>query len=268
MVHIVHVAHSEHAASRMTYETLDAGTVRVRWLSLEDCPEHYIFRWRAVLDAAEIARADCLHFVADRNAFIAAHALLRTMLSEATDLHPASWRYVKSAHGKPAIAPGLGDESIQFNISHTRGLVACALVRHFDVGLDVEASDRRHGDYATVCSAFSPDEATLVSGTPPDVRPDMFFRLWTLKESFVKATGEGLSRPLNTFSFRFDPVRIVFHVWRDNPESHDDAAQWQFAEFRPAPHRLLAVTIRYAHAPPLLFDASAVRPNAIAPGSV
>lgn len=242
---------------------LQAGTVRVRWLSLEDCPERHILQWKTMLDAAEIARAERFRYAADRDVFIAAHALLRTMLSMATDLHPASWRYVTGIRGKPAIAPGIGDGSLRFNISHTRGLVACALVHHLDVGLDVEASDRGHADYVTVCRSFSPDEARLVSEAPADLRRDLFFRLWTLKESFLKATGEGLGRPLNSFSFRFDPLRIVLHPRSGCVEGRDDGSRWQCAEFRPAPHRLLAVTTDCGQAPPVLFDAAALRADTI-----
>jgi 4'-phosphopantetheinyl transferase len=219
------------------------------------------------LDASEIARADSFHFVADRDAYIAAHALLRTMLSEAAGLHPASWRYVEGAHGKPAIASGCGDRSVQFNISHTRGLVACALVRDFDVGVDVEASDRWLRDYATIYRSFSPDEAKLLSEAPPDVRPNLFFRLWTLKESFIKATGEGLARPLDSFSFRFDPVRIVFHPWSGNVEGRDDVTRWQFEEFLPTPRRLLALTVGRGQVAPAVVDACAVRPGEVVPGS-
>jgi 4'-phosphopantetheinyl transferase len=247
----------------MIANRLHTGTVRVRWLSLEDCPQAYIVRCRAFLDAAETAQADRFHFAADRNAYIAAHGLLRVMLSEAAELGPALWRFVNGTRGKPMIAPGLTYESIQFNISHTRGIVACALVRHFNIGLDLEVADRWRGDYATVCGNFCSDEATLVLEAPPSRRSDLFFRLWTLKESFVKATGEGLHRPLNSFSFQFDPVRIVLHSVSGNAGYRAEASHWQFAEFHPAPHRLLAVTVGCGHAR-VSFDASAMHPDAIA----
>jgi 4'-phosphopantetheinyl transferase len=245
----------------MRNRALDAGTVRVRWLSLTGCSETDILRWRTMLDAAEVARADRLHFPADREAFIAAHALMRAMLSEATDLPPSSWRYVVGAQGKPAVAPGFGDGSLTFNLSHTRGMVACALARHSEIGVDVEAPDRPRADYATICRSFSPDEARLVAEASRDSRSDLFFRLWTLKESFVKATGEGLFRPLDSFSFGFDPVRIVFHRWPGTVTAGDDATRWQFAEFRPAPQHFLALTIHRGPAPQAILDASAVLPH-------
>jgi 4'-phosphopantetheinyl transferase len=46
---------------------------------------------------------------------------------------------------------------------------------------------------------------------PPGEQANIFFRLWPLKGAFIKATGEGLSRPLDSFFFSFAPVRIALH---------------------------------------------------------
>jgi 4'-phosphopantetheinyl transferase superfamily len=95
---------------------------------------------------------------------------------------------------------------LRFNISHTRGFVACAIARD-EVGMDVEASDRPTDSILPTLS-FAPEEARLVKSAPPERRACMFFRFWTLKEAFIKATCEGLMRPLDSFSFHSIPFGL------------------------------------------------------------
>jgi hypothetical protein len=129
-------------AGTMTPDPLDSDTVRVRWLPVEASDADHLSRWRGMLDAEELARADRYHFVSDRDTFTAAHALTRAMLSDATGLPTATWRYVTGEFGKPALVAGCAGGGLRFNISHTRGFVACAIARD-EVGVDVEAFDRQ-----------------------------------------------------------------------------------------------------------------------------
>jgi 4'-phosphopantetheinyl transferase len=148
-------------------------------------------------------------------------------------------------------------------MSHTWGFVACAMARD-EVGVDVEASDRMT-DFDIADRLFAPEDAQLVKSAPPEERACTFFRFWTLKEAFIKATGEGLRRPLDSFSFMFDPVRIVFHPEREGAPRQDDPAAWQFAECRPARSRPLALAVRRTRLRPLRLDARAARPEEVAP---
>jgi 4'-phosphopantetheinyl transferase len=247
----------------MMLEPLDSDTVRVRWLLVEAGSAADLWRWRGMLDAMELARADSYHFASDRDTFTAAHALVRTMLSEATGLPTSSWRYVTGEFGKPALEADCAGSELHFNISHTRGFVACAIARD-EVGVDVEASDRMT-DFDIGDRFFAPEEAQLVRSAPSETRASIFFRFWTLKEAFIKATGEGLTRPLDSFSFAFDPVRIVFHPEREDILRQDNRAAWQFAECRPARDRPLAIAVRRKPLGPLRLDAREARPKEVAP---
>jgi 4'-phosphopantetheinyl transferase len=237
--------------------------MRVRWLRVGDGDTVHLSRWRAMLDDDERAQADRYRFASDRNVHIAAHALTRAMLSEATGLPTLTWLYAKAAFGKPRLASDFGDGGLRFNLSHTHGLVACAIARD-EVGVDVEMADRR-ADYNIADRFFAPEEAQVVKSASPRDRADVFFRFWTLKEAFIKATGEGLRRPLDSFSFRLDPVRIAFHPEREETPSRDDPDAWQFAEYGPAPDRLLALAVRPAGGSPLQLDARAALPAEVAP---
>jgi 4'-phosphopantetheinyl transferase len=243
---------------------LDIHTVRVRWLPIDREILAHLPRWRAMLDSEEVARADRLHFSEDRNTFIAAHALARAMLSEVDGLPTVTWHYITGPFGKPAIAPGCGDRGLSFNISHTRGLAACAVTCEDPVGLDVEASDRLTAlDIAS--RYFAADELNTILDAEPEKRRGLFFRFWTLKEAFIKATGEGLSRPLDSFAFSLDPIRIAFHTQPPTVTRGNDPTDWQFVECNPQPHRQLALALCRPRSRPMRLDARAMRPEEVAP---
>jgi 4'-phosphopantetheinyl transferase len=235
---------------------LTEGEVRVWWMDLGLPEDAAIAPWRDCLDAAEQARAARFHFPADRLAYIAAHWLVRQALASVDGLPPADWRFVVEKQGKPVIDPALDRPGLRFNLSHTRGFVACAVSSGITVGIDVEALSRAvtHPDIAE--RFFSPSEVSILRGMNGDQQPTTFLRFWTLKEAFIKATGEGLNRPLDSFSFSLDPVSIRFH-----PEDADDASCWKFFELRPTPGHLLALAVRHSERSPLTLTTC---PNCIA----
>ncbi|HMA75088.1 MAG TPA: 4'-phosphopantetheinyl transferase superfamily protein [Xanthobacteraceae bacterium] len=195
-----------------------------------------------------MARSARFRFEEDRLSYIAAHWLLRTALSSIAGAPATGWRFTAEKLGKPRIVLEAGLPVYDFNLSHTRGFVACAVCLGAKLGIDVETlgPDRAGLDIAT--SFFSPTEVMLLRNTPEEQRSVVFFRLWTLKEAFIKATGDGLSRSLDSFSFSLDPVSIVF-----SSEDADEATQWQFVEMRPTTRHLLAVAIRRPPDVPISF---------------
>ena len=210
---------------------------------------------RDLLDAGEQARADRFKFAADHDSYVAAHALLRVMLSEQAAIAPERWRFVVAGHGKPAIDPALGQPRLRFSLSHSRGLVACAVGCDHDLGVDVEAARQSLAVLALARRHFAAAEVELIATAPPDCQDAMFYRLWTLKEAYVKATGEGITAALDGFCFALDPLSISFtSTRRDHPEA------WQFTEIRPGPRQYLALAVRRPATDPIGLDQAAVSP--------
>src|SRR6476661_5369353 len=103
----------------MIPEKLPSATVRVRWMRATPDLGTQFDIWRGMLDDAERARSDRYKFDSDRQEYTAAHALLRTMLSQATGRPTAYWRYDNRERGKPRLAAECESDGLYFNISHT-----------------------------------------------------------------------------------------------------------------------------------------------------
>jgi 4'-phosphopantetheinyl transferase len=219
---------------------MPAGLVRLRWLLPEAADAAQLAAWHATLDAAERDRAERFRFEADRRAFLAAHALARAMLAEAAGLPAAALRFVAGRAGKPELDPALGLPWLRFNLSHTRSLVACALACRDDLGLDVEDLARPEASPGLAGRFFAPPEAAAIAALPPAERHRAFLRIWTLKEAFVKATGDGLGLGLDRFAFTLDPApRLAFA-----PGSAGDPGEWRFVQVQPTPRHVLAMALR------------------------
>ena len=161
----------------------------------------------AVLDAGEQARAARFRFDADREIYRAAHVLLRRALSRQAPLAPDQWRFLAGEHGRPQIDDGAcpAGAGLDFNLSHTRGLVCCAVTRAGTVGIDGECVRPMRDRAALAARFFAPVEAAAVDAAEvagPAAGAECFYALWTLKEAYVKAVGLGLSLGLGRFAFR------------------------------------------------------------------
>jgi 4'-phosphopantetheinyl transferase len=228
----------------MTYG-LKQGEVAVWWMALKSPPTNVIARWYACLGELERVQAERFHFREDRETYIAAHWMVRTALTSVGGLPPREWRFAAGKFGKPLIDPALGRPELRFNLSHTRSFVACTVNTSNEIGIDVEILSDRHWDIDMAERFFSPLEVAILRATAPDRQQETFFRFWTLKEAFIKATGEGLNRELDSFSFALDPVSILFGAGHA-----DNATRWQFSEYRPTAQHLLALAIERPEAYP------------------
>lgn len=193
-----------------------------------------------LLDADERERAARYHFDSDRLIYSAAHVLLRQALSRHVAIAPADWVFRRAAQGRPEIDHECchGAVGWRFNLSHTRDLVCCALASDAAVGVDAQQHGAIDGLHEVARRFFSAPEAAALAALGADAAyPDTardktlahFYRIWTLKEAFVKATGLGLGLGLGRFSFSFDqasPARIGVQL--DEALERDwPAARWR-----------------------------------------
>lgn len=137
------------------------------------------------------------HFEKDRDNFLFARSMLRILLASYLGIPPAELRFAYSAHGKPSLAAS--SVSLEFNLSHSNGDVLIATCLGRKIGVDIESVRHDLDVHEIAHRFFSEKEHATLRATPAASRYDTFFACWTRKEAFVKARGEGLSCPLDSF---------------------------------------------------------------------
>jgi 4'-phosphopantetheinyl transferase len=216
------------------------------WLTYYDeiVDDRHLAGLRSLLSHEERAREGCFYFAEDRKRYLVTRAMVRMVLSRYAQTAPEHWAFSKNAYGRPAIADAIVDADVQarglsFNLSHTRGLIALAVTRGRELGIDVENIAARAASLDVAEHFFSRAEVAELSCVAPDRQQDRFFEYWTLKESYIKARGIGLSLPLDGFSFEF-PQQSAVSI-RIDPRLQDHADRWSFWQYRPTPDYLMAI---------------------------
>ena len=126
----------------------------------------------SILQPAEFERFATANSAEVRMRFLAARALQRSVLAGyAHAVAPAALRFVKGEHGKPALAPEFGSLGLHFNLTHTGGLVAIAVSRHCDIGLDVENMSERTSALRLARRYFTTEEARSLEALPIERQP-------------------------------------------------------------------------------------------------
>jgi 4'-phosphopantetheinyl transferase len=162
-------------------------------------------RWQKLLSSDEMRRALRFHFARDRQRFIASRALLRIILAAYLGTDPTDLTFSYSDKEKPFLAPPHADSGFKFNVSHSGGIALLAFARLRDIGVDVEQVRRDFDVESLAQRFFSAREQAQIVALPAEERVDAFYRCWTRKEAYIKATGDGLSLPLTQFDVNLGP---------------------------------------------------------------
>lgn len=158
-----------------------------------------------LLTPDEQARARRFHFRKDREHFIVARGILRSILARYLNTEPVRLRFDYSQHGKPSLRREFGGDNFRFNLSHSQGLVLYAFARGRELGVDIEFLRENFAGEKIAQEFFSPHEVADLRLLPPSQRTEAFFHCWTRKEAYIKAIGEGLSMPLDEFDVSLCP---------------------------------------------------------------
>lgn len=203
------------------------------WSCLLDLPPLALTQASSTLAPDERERASRFHLERDQRRFSAARGQLRVILSRYLGSEPATLAFAYGARGKPALATPTPETSLQFNLAHSAGLALVAVSRTGPVGVDVERIRQMPHADQLVARFFSTRENTSFQALPDDQKSVAFFNLWTRKEAWLKATGEGLAHELRRVNVSFRPDEPARLVGVDGDPSA--VANWRLHHLAPEP---------------------------------
>ena len=203
----------------------------------------------ALLSSEERARHDAFVFDADRHLFLTAHAMLRAVLGRQLSRPPESLAFAPGPWGRPELV-GLGEPPpLRFNLSHTHGRVALVVTRRMDCGVDVERHDRSVDPIRLSDLVMTRAERHRLHTLSPAAAQARFFKIWTLKEAYMKARGMGFSLSPQSFSIEPDDldgragayIDVCPEVGRQVGNGH---GRWWFGHWSPSPLHCGSVALR------------------------
>lgn len=203
------------------------------WLASLNQTAETIQNLRQILSADEEKRAERFYFPRHREHFIVARGLLRTILGLYLDKEPQTLSFSYNSYGKPSLIPEQGGDNLRFNLSHSHELALYAVTRNRDIGVDIERISTERSCEEIAERFFSPLEKATLRSLPANIKHQAFFNCWTRKEAFIKATGKGLSLPLDQFDVTVapgEPAALLSTQWEPQ-----EASRWSLQELTVSP---------------------------------
>jgi 4'-phosphopantetheinyl transferase len=169
------------------------------WRAALDVTNAQLESFLGMLGKAETERAERFKNETDLKRYLVCHGILRSILGRYLKLPPHRVEYSYGYDGKPRARSHNGG-LISFNMSHSRGMALFAIAGGPMVGVDLEFIQPVDGLKDITTRFFAADEISILLGSNNEIREEVFYRHWTLKEAYIKALGEGMQCPLDKFS--------------------------------------------------------------------
>jgi 4'-phosphopantetheinyl transferase len=212
------------------------------WAFSLNVPPDVLRRLTKTLAPGEKEKAESFRFACDQKKYIAGRGALRTILGKYLRVEPAMIAFTYGPHGKPALASPFDQTRLQFNLAHCDSLALLAVTRERMVGVDVEEI-RPMEDAAEMakicCSQREQNHLRSLSGGDRSIS---FLRLWTLKEAWLKATGDGISDALTDVEVAFNSGETP-QILNLPSCARPIAAEWAVRALKPSSGHLGAVAL-------------------------
>jgi len=194
-----------------------------------------------MLTADEVERVGRFRFERDQKQFIAARGMLRQLLGRYLGKPPHELRFEYEANGKPVLVTNAGYQTFRFNLSHSDTFALYAVSRDRNIGIDIERV-RKDMDIEQIAQRFFTEyEIRSLERVPEKNRPGVFFQYWTRKEAFLKATGEGISFPMEEFDVSLLSRRVLSPITLVGDKR--ESSRWHVQDLFPGDGYVAAIAV-------------------------
>jgi len=202
-------------------EPIIEGSIHL-WTADLDAWKPHTPKLRELLSDQEIKRLDRLKIHSKKDEFLSSRGILRIILALYTGKDPDRIQLGSTSAGKP-ILPG---SPIEFNVSHSRDMFVCGISVKSKIGLDIQEVYSISSLDKIVNNYLSPAEYQYLENLPSsDMRQDHFFAIWTAKEAYLKAVGDGIKENFNQVSII--PDSADHRTYRLSlPETTSEEGNW------------------------------------------
>jgi 4'-phosphopantetheinyl transferase len=210
------------------------------WQTHLDVADELLQTLAKTLSEDEKIRADRFYFEQHRQRFIVARGMLRSILGRYLNTAPQEIKFDYTSRGKPLLAQNDGSKNLKFNVSHSQELALYGFSWDRQIGVDLEYL-RALSDAENIAKRFfTLQEFATLSNVALEKKEKAFFQLWTAKEAYLKATGEGLSSSLDQVEIALQSDQVQLLSINGNFQT---AAQWSLYSLIPAPNYLATVAV-------------------------
>ena len=225
------------------------------WRADLNLPPEEIEALATILSADESDRARRFCFEKDRNRFIAARGILRSLLATYLNLPPSQLEFAYGDRGKPSLSVA-NPCNISFNLSHSKGLALYAITRTSPIGIDIEYLRPMSDALQLAKRFFSHSEYEAIAQLSPPEQQRAFFKAWTAKEAYLKAKGSGLSGGLEKVEISIASREVLKLLSIDGDDRM--AGRWSLYSVEPHPDYLAALAIEKNNWNLSYWDASVI----------
>ena len=189
--------------------------------------------YRETLSSDEIARAERFYFPEHRQRFMAGRGTLRAILGQYLDIAPKQVEFEYQPRGKPLLAAKFADKGLLFNLSHSQDLALLGISYQNQIGVDLEYIRTMSDLEGLAKRFFSAREYEYLRLLSLAQQQQIFFRYWTCKEAYLKATGDGL--------VQLEEIEI--DLTPNQPSKLLVSGDWSLRELTPADNFAAAVVV-------------------------
>jgi 4'-phosphopantetheinyl transferase len=204
------------------------------WLAWLDVDPRERTRLFSYLNKDEVSRAQRFVFPRDRDHFIVARGRLRELLGKYRCCPPDAVQFKTGRYGKLSLLED--GNQLRFNLSHSHGLALYVFSMSRELGIDTEKIQPDFAGEGIAERYFSAAEQRDLAEVPKGLRDTAFFLCWTRKEAYIKAHGDGLQIPLDSFDVSLEPGQL-------ETLRSADSQRWSVRSFVPAPEFVAAIVV-------------------------